>query len=222
MEHCFKTRKTKEGIIIKGLRDKTHYGTSYRYLPDDTVEIIIPHMINGVPVVGIDDCAFKHKFDISAVIVGRHVKRIGKYAFEGCKELHSVKLHNGVELIDDGAFRNCAALEEVKVPESVKEIKHDAFARCHNLKFISVEHVQNVVNTAFNACEELEHIYDTHDIGDFMSAKKPHMFKIGVSTFRSTDEKDGYICLDVGERGISAVPKSINGKPVYYKSMVDR
>lgn len=221
MEHCFLTRKTKDGIVIKGLSAKPHNCSSYRFLPDNTVEIIIPHMINGIPVVAIANNAFKHNFDVSVVTVGRHVKCIGKSSFIGCTSLRSVKLHDGVEVIDDSAFKGCISLEEVKTPKSLREIKHNAFALCKKLRFISVNAAQDVENTAFTACDELKHIYGTQDIGEFMSDKKPHMFRIGASTFRSTDGKDGYICFDIGERDITAVPRVIGGKPVYYEALIN-
>lgn len=57
-------------------------------------------------------------------------------AFEGCKELASVRIPNGVEKIDDGAFRNCENLAKAVLPNTLTKIGDEAFRSCHSLKRI--------------------------------------------------------------------------------------
>ena len=70
----------------------------------DELEIVVPDMIGGYPVV-----------------------EIGPYAFEGNMRATSVKMGNKLEIICAGAFNDCAELKNVEIPETVWSIEPDAF-----------------------------------------------------------------------------------------------
>jgi len=52
------------------------------------------------------------------------VKRIGAYAFNGCKGLSEIVLPDGVEEIGNMAFFNCTNIKTIVLPASIKSIKN--------------------------------------------------------------------------------------------------
>ena len=70
----------------------------------DELEIVVPNMIGGYPVVEID-----------------------AYAFEGNMRATSVTMGDKLEIIRDGAFIDCSALTKVEIPKSVWSIEPYAF-----------------------------------------------------------------------------------------------
>mgnify|MGYP000698024329 CR=1 FL=1 len=108
--------------------------------------LIIPEMIEGLPVVRIGDFAFIN-MQLSSVIIPKTLKRIGHYAFaenqlisltipESVKsignkafwlnQLTSIKISSGIETIGESAFR-FNRLSTVMIPGSVISVGKDAF-----------------------------------------------------------------------------------------------
>jgi GH24 family phage-related lysozyme (muramidase) len=95
------------------------------YTGSDT-SLEIPAQIEGKPVVGIGDRAFKYCNELASVIIPDSVTHIGEDAFRGCV-LNSVTLGGGLETIGNGAFiRN--KLTGVTIPGKVTDIGNEAFA----------------------------------------------------------------------------------------------
>ncbi len=69
--------------------------------------IVIPSTIDGLPVVG-----------------------IGENAFRGSNSLKSVIVSNGVKSIENRAFQYCSYLEKIEIPLSVENIKEYCFSNC--------------------------------------------------------------------------------------------
>lgn len=72
--------------------------------------VIIPDMINALPVT-----------------------IIGDYAFEQCRSLTSITIPNSVTNIGDGAFMWCSNLASVTIGNGVTSIGAQAFAWCSSL-----------------------------------------------------------------------------------------
>jgi len=104
-----------------------------------TEPVIIPSVINGMPVVGIGDWAFAGCTGLTSVTIGNGVTDIGFHAFEGCTGLTSVTIPNSVVDIADHAFYCCIGLTSVNIPKSVTNIGTYAFARCTGLTSIVVD-----------------------------------------------------------------------------------
>ena len=66
------------------------------------------------------------------------VRKIGEWAFQGCKSLTSVTIPNSVTRIENGAFADCSSLTSVTIPNSVTEIGHWAFEVCTGLTSITI------------------------------------------------------------------------------------
>ncbi len=73
---------------------------------------------------------------IKNVIVEDGVKAIGKYAFQGYKELYSVSFPSSLTSIDQWSFQGCEKLSRVSIPEGVVSIGNYAFEKCSNLSIV--------------------------------------------------------------------------------------
>lgn len=84
---------------------------------------------------GIGDYAFNGCKDITSVKIGNRVKGVGQDAFKGCSGLTSVSIPDSVTIIGSEAFYNCSGLISVKIGEGVARIGKNAFYGCNSLKY---------------------------------------------------------------------------------------
>jgi len=114
--------------------------------------------------------AFENDY-IEIVIIGKHVKKVGAYAFSdsnikkvvwkakcnvideitfsNCKKLETVRLKSKIKRIYAGAFECCGKLKKIKLPKSVKYIGIESFTNCKQLKKVVVPKKAKVEKTAF-------------------------------------------------------------------------
>ena len=118
--------------------------------------LVIPASINGVPVTGIANNAFKNKTGIVSVTIPSSVTSIGQNAFQGCTGLTSVTIPNSVTSIGTDAFYGCTALASVTIPNSVTAIATDAFHDCTGLTSVTIPNsVTSIGDSAFADCGAL-------------------------------------------------------------------
>ena len=98
--------------------------------------LIIPSVLNGLPVTGIASNAFRSLTSLTSVTIPGSVTSIGDDAFFGCTNLTNVSLANGLLNIGDSAFRKCNNLTSVIIPASVTNIVEYAFLNCTKLATI--------------------------------------------------------------------------------------
>lgn len=67
------------------------------------------------------------------------VTAIGDYAFEFCEELTGVTFPQSLKTIGAAAFAGCYKLESVTIPAGVIDVSGNAFARCTSIKFFNVD-----------------------------------------------------------------------------------
>lgn len=67
-----------------------------------------------------------------------NIKRIGKYAFEGCKELKSAVIYNTIEEIGEGAFADCTGMTMARLMNGIKSVPAGMFRNCTALTSISI------------------------------------------------------------------------------------
>lgn len=82
-------------------------------------EVIIPETYNGYPVTEIYDAAFKNNKNITSVIIGKNVTKIGKEVFYGCSNISEITIPEKVTEVaylnsgDKGAFDNMEKLKTI-------------------------------------------------------------------------------------------------------------
>lgn len=97
-----------------------------------TVKIPAKVTINGVSykVTAIEKNTFKDNKDITTVIIGKNVKKIGAGAFAGCISLKKVTIGKGVKKIGKKAFYGCKKLKKIVIKsKKLKSIGKKAFAK---------------------------------------------------------------------------------------------
>lgn len=81
------------------------------------------------------------------------VTSIGKFTFEGCKNLTSITIPNTVKSIGYAAFRECSNLTSVTIGNSVASIGNEAFKGCTGLTTITFPNtVKSIGDYAFCNC----------------------------------------------------------------------
>ena len=139
-----KYKTNEKGIIITGCTAV------------DPVDIVIPDMIDGKPVIKIDDFAFRKSRLISLTLPDTLVE-IRSYAFEHCKNLKSVKNLNCN--IGDYSFFDCVQLSEINLGEGVKIIGKKAFCDCGLLSRVEFgKGIHSIEPLAFSNCKQLENV----------------------------------------------------------------
>ena len=67
-------------------------------------DVIVPSMIDGLPVTRIGDNAFCYCTGLTSITLPEGCTTIGYYAFSGCTGLTSITLPNSLTTIRGGAF----------------------------------------------------------------------------------------------------------------------
>jgi hypothetical protein len=80
--------------------------------------VIIPGVINSMPVVGIGYQAFYDSSGLTSVTIPNSVTSIGYEAFQGCSGLTGVTIPGSVTSIEFGPFANCSGLTSIAVDAS--------------------------------------------------------------------------------------------------------
>ncbi len=80
-------------------------------------------------------------------------------AFEGCKDLKSIKLPNTIDTIRTFAFQDCESLVEINIPNTVRDIEWYAFYNCTSLKSITLSNSMDTLKgDMFRGCSNLEEV----------------------------------------------------------------
>ena len=154
------------------------------YNKNKTVLICFPEGIKGeftIPesVREIASFAFCNS-NLSSIIIGKNVKKIGigafcgsklltsielpaklkkirEMTFYGCTELKTIKLPEGIKKIEELAFAGCAALISIELPNNIKEIGNQVFANCTALTAINLpNNLETIGNLTFENCKALK------------------------------------------------------------------
>jgi len=102
---------------------------------------------------------YYYRADITRVIIGNNVSRVGNYAFADCPNLTSVTIGNSVTFIGTFAFAECSGLTSVTIPNSVTSIERYAFYGCSGLTSVTIPNsVTSIENYAFCVCISLTYV----------------------------------------------------------------
>lgn len=121
------------------------------------LEVVIPCIIEGLPVVEVEDRAFEEewygKHVITSLVFPDSISIIGKYCCSGCRNLKEVVLPKDLKEIPDGMFYKCESLEIVSIPPDVEKIGDSSFYECEHLKSIDIpDSVVLIETSAFEHC----------------------------------------------------------------------
>ncbi len=140
-EMCFAFCDSLESIIVDD--DNPHFSSEDGILYDKLYECIIR-------------CPQKCMREIS---IKSGVKKIGKYAFYGCKSLHKISFNDELEEIGEAAFFDCDYLKSIDFKEGLKFIERGAFLGCLRLDNISIPStIESIGDSAFYGCKSLKNI----------------------------------------------------------------
>lgn len=141
------------------METKFDYGTYkggahiFKYKGNDET-IIVPSMLDDVPVREIMSFAFSNCKSLKSIILPESVTRIGWSAFDGCTSLESITLPNKLTKIERSTFYNCRSLKSIILPDSLTEIGSFAFYNCMKLKSITIPSSVNKIEMgAFKYCK---------------------------------------------------------------------
>ena len=125
----------------------------------NVMEYEVPAMVDGVPVVGIENSAFHYCRYLSKLTLPDTLTSIGVNAFSQCSNLKSLSLPDGLTTIGAGAFFGCISLKEIKIPQGVTQIASGTFHECTSLEKVELPYgVTSIEMAAFQNCEKLTQI----------------------------------------------------------------
>ncbi|MBQ7924416.1 MAG: leucine-rich repeat domain-containing protein [Clostridia bacterium] len=152
---CLKTESV--GLKYEESEDKTYYIITGIGTCMDK-ELVIPLQYKGKAVKEIADNAFSGS-DLTSVVIGDNITRIGTRAFYNCDSLSSIVIGKGVNEIPDRAFYGCDNLISIEIPDSVTSIGKFAFAFCDKLEMVFMwDGIQIINDFAFKYCGKLTQI----------------------------------------------------------------
>lgn len=100
--------------------------------------IVVPEMLDGMPVRKIADGAFVGQTRLTSVTLPASVREIGERAFGFCTGLKSVTFSGpGLTSVGECCFSNCVSLTSVSFPATLAYLAPKAFALCDNLTSVT-------------------------------------------------------------------------------------
>lgn len=123
----------------------------------DNTDIVIPHIIEGLPVTVIGWSAFED-CEFTSVIIPEGVTTIEGGAFYCCLDLKQIRLPSTLRTIGNAAFDNCSSLTEINIPEGVTTIGEEAFHYCAFSKITIPDSVTSIGKEAFVNCFNLQEV----------------------------------------------------------------
>lgn len=91
-----------------------------------TSRVVIPSIIEGVEIAGIESYAFNQNSNIETVVISDGVEVIQPYAFNGCTRLTTVECLDSLLVIGFDAFNECKVLENVDVSEQIEILQDNS------------------------------------------------------------------------------------------------
>ena len=126
-----------------------------KYTGSDTA-IVIPALIDNVPVTRIGAMAFIDQSYIVSIKIPNGVTEIGRSAFAYCYRLRNITIPSSVQSIGDYAFRDCECITNIDLPDGLTVISKGMFAGCQNLERAPIpDSVTVIEDSAFEYCDSL-------------------------------------------------------------------
>ena len=155
------TEPVVEDLVFENFKYAVNESGMYEitgYIPTgiDLVSVTVPAAIEGRPVTGIGESAFKASKYLKEIILPESLVYIDDYAFYDCDYLTSVKIPDSVTTIGKGAFQDCNVLVTVTLSQALNTIEEYAFMNCAVLKDVVLPAgLQTIAAGAFYNCDAL-------------------------------------------------------------------
>ena len=116
---------------------------------------------------------------------------VGKYFFENCKQMISIKLPSNAVKIEGGAFSGCKSLKKLDIPASCVEVESMIVSRCDNLEEVNLsDAVQKFPGLAVYSSNNLMRINTSDNNQYFKSVDGVLFTKDGKTIVRYPMGKD--------------------------------
>lgn len=133
------------------------------------VNVVIPDNVESI-----GEHAFEGYKNLKSVRIPDGVTEIGECAFKGCSSIEEVGFPKKLEIIGEYAFKGCKKLEEIDFPEGLRRIRSCAFENCQKLKTVRLpDSVRELDYGAFKNC---------YDLAEVVLSK--NIYWIGPNAFR--------------------------------------
>ncbi len=128
-------------------------------------EVTVPGMIDGKPVVTLDD------FSFCPTTSYKNYYTDTEYSNPDSVNIESVNLPDSITIIRGAAFMYCKNLKNIKMPKNLKKINHSAFGGCSSLESIDLSRgVEEIEPYAF-AETKIKNLTITAENKDFVVYK---------------------------------------------------
>lgn len=115
------------------------------------VDVVIPDLIEGLPVKRIEAFAFADNQTIESVAFGANVTWMAVCVFQDCRNLRKVELNEGLLLLGAACFRGCVNLEEINLPNTLRYVRWDVFRNCRKLTKLEFPNSLRFLHASFGA-----------------------------------------------------------------------
>lgn len=114
-------------------------------------EIIVPANMKDIPWA-----CFSDNMNAKCIVIEEGVETIGKYAFNSCQTVTSIKIPSTVISIGDGAFGADMCVEHLEMGQNVVSIGFQAFCQMPELTSVTLPRsVTSIGSEAFRYCDKL-------------------------------------------------------------------
>ena len=158
---------------------------------DDSIsgKVTIPATLGGYPVTTIDEYAFGHCDNMTAVVIPEGVVKLAPRAFYWSDSLTSVTFPGSLRTIGYEAFMWCDQLTSVTIPEGVTTIEYSAFENCTALTTVSLpSSLEHLGGWVFLDCDNLT--LKTYDNAKYLgNSKNPYLVLVEAKSATITQCK---------------------------------
>ena len=114
----------------------------------------ITHAIIDSSVYDIEDSAFSRCKNLLTVDTHDGLRRIGPYAFYGCKSLRRINLKPAVEICQM-SFKDCESLETIEFGDRLEKVCGMAFEGCTSIQRLNLPTITKISAYMFRFCKRL-------------------------------------------------------------------
>ena len=188
---------------------------------DSTLETVI--IQEGVE--RIDQSAFNQCINLKRIEMPESIKRIDEYAFNFCESLSSIEIPSKITEITGSSFGSCIKLSNVKFRgDKVTKINGSAFGNTAIKSINITKDVQEISNSAFTGCSNLEKINIdaqnknyVYESGILMSSNKEQVLFVSRPYYKNMTTfsiPDGIKEFDVNMSSFGSITNMIIPKSV--------